>query len=147
MFRVWIVLVWLAQAPTGVPLEERLARHRNLGKAFYENPTTQNESVIEFRRALELAPQSTREKLNLGLALLRAANNVEGLKWLEEVQRTDPKLPHTWFNLGIHWKKQGEADKAVAQFRELVKLAPQEPKAHYNLAASLRLGGNNAEAL
>lgn len=147
MFRVWIVLVWLAQAPAGVPLEERLARHRNLGKAFYENPTTQNESVIEFRRALELAPQSTREKLNLGLALLRAANNVEGLKWLEEVQRTDPKLPHTWFNLGIHWKKQGEADKAVAQFRELVKLAPQEPKAHYNLAASLRLGGNNAEAL
>ena len=145
---LWMVgLVMLAQGPATLPVEERLARHRNLGKAFYENPTTQNESVGEFRRALELAPGSTREKLNLGLALLRAANNVEGLKWLEEVQKAEPKLPHTWFNLGIHWKKQGESEKAVAQFRELVRLAPQEPKAHYNLAASLRLGGNNAEAL
>src|SRR3979409_817756 len=45
-------LLWSAETPS---VEERLARHRNLGKAFYENPTTQVEAVAEFRRALELA--------------------------------------------------------------------------------------------
>ncbi len=125
----------------------RLWHHRNLGKAFYENPTTQNESVAEFKQALDLAPTSVREKLNYGLALLRAANNPAGIAVLEEVQRLDASLPHTWFNLGIHWKKQGDADRAVPQFRQLVKLVPSEPKAWYNLGASLKLAGQTDEAL
>ena len=136
-----------AAAPSPTSTDQQLAKFRNLGKAFYENPTTQIESVGEFKKALALAPGSVREKLNLGLALLRAANNPEGLKYLEEVQRLQPQLPHTWFNLGIHWKKQGEAEKAIAQFRQFVKLAPNEPKAHYNLGAVLKLGGQNEEAV
>ncbi len=125
----------------------RLWHHRNLGKAFYENPTTQNESVAEFKQALDLAPTSVREKLNYGLALLRAANNPAGIAVLEDVQRREPSLPHTWFNLGIHWKKQGDAERAVPQFRQLVKLVPSEPKAWYNLGASLKLAGQTDEAL
>jgi hypothetical protein len=31
--------------------EDLLWQHRNLGKAFYENPTTQKEAVAEFRKA------------------------------------------------------------------------------------------------
>src|SRR5690349_24691928 len=86
-------------------LEERLARHRNLGKAFYENPTTQNEAVEEFRKALALAPKSARERLNYGLALLRAGKTAEGVAELVAVQKQDPTIPHTWFNLGIAYKK------------------------------------------
>src|SRR3954452_9935138 len=80
--------------------EEKLARFRNLGKAFYENPTTQKEAVEEFRKALQLASTSARERLNYGLALLRAGRTPEGVAELERVQKQDPKLPHTWFNLG-----------------------------------------------
>ena len=103
---------------------ERLEQHRNLGKAFYENPTTQAEAVAEFKKALDLAPQSTREKLNYGLALLRAGKVDEGVALLKEVQRADPKLPHTWFNLGIYYKKNGDAAQSLAQFEQMVKLAP-----------------------
>src|SRR5580658_1460201 len=53
-------------------LDEQLTQHLNLGKAFYENPTTQAEAVAEFKKALDLRPDSVREKLNYGLALLRA---------------------------------------------------------------------------
>lgn len=139
--------IWSLASQPASNNEQQLAKFRNLGKAFYENPTTQLESVTEFKKALALAPNSIREKLNLGLAYLRAANNPEGLKYLEDVQRLDPKLPHTWFNLGIHWKKQGDADKAIAQFRQFARLAPTEPKAHYNLGAALKLGGHNEEAV
>ena len=48
-------LMWM-RASGQDPTDEQLARHRNLGKAFYENPTTQNEAVEEFRKALALAP-------------------------------------------------------------------------------------------
>src|SRR5690348_11594956 len=46
----------LSQPRPAASNEERLARHRNLGKAFYENPTTQNEALAEFNAALALAP-------------------------------------------------------------------------------------------
>src|SRR4029077_6547299 len=85
--------------------EEKLWRHRNLGKAFYENPTTQTQAVAEFKAALDLAPDSARERLNYGLALLRAGKTEEGVAELLRVQKQDPKLPHTWFNLGIVYRK------------------------------------------
>src|SRR6266699_3824242 len=81
--------------------EETLWRHRNLGKAFYENPTTQTQAVTEFAAALALAPGSARERLNYGLALLRAGKTKEGVVEIEKAQQQDPKIPHTWFNLGI----------------------------------------------
>src|SRR5947199_43809 len=37
-------------------VEEQLWRLRNLGQAFYENPTTQAQAVEQFRKALNLAP-------------------------------------------------------------------------------------------
>lgn len=127
--------------------DDALTRHRNLGKAFYENPTTQMEAVEEFRKALELAPGSARDRLNYGLALLRAGKTEEGIRELEQVQRQDPKIPHTWFNLGIQYKKQGEAERAIAQFRRMIALVPDDAISHYNLAASLKLAGNTEEAL
>src|ERR1700691_5669511 len=57
--------------------QDLLAQHRNLGKAFYENPTTQQLAVREFQQALELAPDSTRDKLNYALALLRVQGREE----------------------------------------------------------------------
>src|SRR5215218_2182241 len=74
---------------------------RNLGKAFYENPTTQQRAVDEFKKALDLAPASVRERANYGMALLRAGKTAEGMVELQKAQQQDPSLPHTWFNLGI----------------------------------------------
>src|SRR2546430_10768723 len=81
--------------------DDEIWRHRNLGKAFYENPTTQVQAVDEFKKAVALAPNSARERLNYGLALLRAAKTKDGIAELEKAQKQDPKVPHTWFNLGF----------------------------------------------
>lgn len=144
-----VALAGAAVSQTGVAPtnEERLARHRNLGKAFYENPTTQNESVEQFRQALGLAPGSNRERLNYGLALLRAGKTAEGVAELEAVQKREPSLPHTWFNLAIEWKKSGEHEKALAQIAKFVELVPNEPIGRYNHGALLKIAGRNAEAL
>src|ERR1700730_16102767 len=101
--------------------DDEIWRHRNLGKAFYENPTTQIQAVDEFNKALGLAPNSARERLNYGLALLRAGKTKEGSEELERAQKQDPKIPHTWFNLGIAYKKDSNYDKAISEFEGMIK--------------------------
>ena len=126
---------------------EALWQHRNLGKAFYENPTTQAQAVEEWRQALALAPGSVRDRLNYGLALLKAGRTAEGVAELERVQRQDPALPHTWFNLGIAARRASQYDKAVAQFQRMVELVPDEPVSHYNLGVLYKLNGRPEESL
>jgi hypothetical protein len=132
---------------TQLSREELLWHHRNLGKAFYENPTTQEQAVEELRQALALAPESTRERLNYGLALLRAGHTAEGIAELERVQRDEPGLPHTWFNLGVAWKQESQYEKSLAQFQRMVELAPEEPVSHYNLGYLYKLTGAPEKAL
>ncbi|HVF58529.1 MAG TPA: FG-GAP-like repeat-containing protein [Thermoanaerobaculia bacterium] len=134
-------------APQPMPREELLQHHRNLGKAFYENPTTHDEAVAELEKALALAPESLRERLNLGLALLRAGREEEGIAQLDRVQRQDPSLPHTWFNLGVAWKGESQYEKALAQFEKMVELVPDEPISHYNLGYLYKLTGAGDKAL
>jgi len=127
--------------------QERLWQLRNIGKAFYENPTTQKEAVREFLLALQLAPGSARERLNYGLALLRAGDTQNAMRELEKVQKQDPALPHTWFNLGVTFKKNGDFDRALSQFQEFVRLLPNEPVAHYQVGSLHKLKGDAAAAV
>src|ERR1700683_1765213 len=117
----------LVAAQTRVSVEEQLWQHRNLGKAYYENQTTYVQAVGEFQKALLLEPNSVRERLNYGLGLLRAGRTKEGVGELEKFQKQDASLPHTWFSLGIVFRKDGEFESAITQFERMVALVPGEP--------------------
>lgn len=143
-----VLLVFLLPAAdTANSVDERLWHHRNLGKAFYENPTTQVQAVDEFKKALDLAPKSAREQLNYGLALLRAGKTKEGVEILQKVQKAHPEIPHTWFNLGIVFKKDGDFPAAREQFEQFVKLVPDEPVGHYNFGVLLKQEGKIDDAI
>jgi Tfp pilus assembly protein PilF len=140
-------LAALAASPAAQPQNDELSQHRNLGKAFYENPTTQQQAVEEFKKALDLAPASPRERVNYGLALLRAGKTAEGVAELLRAQAQDPSIPHTWFNLGIAYKRDSQYDKAIVEFERMVKLVPSEPISHYNLGYLYKLTDRPADAL
>src|ERR1017187_2884945 len=133
---------WMLSAPLSRADEERLWRFRNLGKAFYENPTTQRQAVDELRKARDLAPGSAREIVNYGLALLRAGDTAEGIAQLEKAQKLDPKLPYTWFNLGIAFKKQAEFDRALPLFQQMARLVPLDPPTHYQIGSLYKMSGD-----
>jgi len=138
-----------AHSGPGGDRNEQLWRHRNLGKAFYENPTTHAEAVEQFKTALDLAPDSSRERLNYALALLRAGRTDEGISELERVQRQDPSIPHTWFNLGIEYKRRPTPDyeRAIRQLEGMARLVPDEPVTRYNLGVLYKLTGRGDDAL
>lgn len=143
----WLILVVVVcSAQTGGGVEERLWHYRNIGKAYYENPTDQAKAPEEFRKALELNLNSARDRLNYGLALLRAGKTKEGVAELERVQKQEPKLPYTWFNLGIVYRKEGEFEKAIPQFVKMAELVPDEPVTHYNLGVLYRQTGRLDDA-
>lgn len=141
---MWLLWAAAAENPQTQTL---LWEHRNLGKAFYENPDTHVQAVEELRAALQLAPDSIEEQVNYGIALLRAGQTDAGVAQLLLAQKHDPKLPHTWFNLGIAYKRAGDYDKAIEQLRGMIRLVPNEPISHYNLAAVLRAKGDTQAAL
>ncbi len=126
---------------------ERLWHHRNLGKAFYENPVTQYEAVEELKKALDLAPDSARERLNYGLALLAAGKTAEGIVELRKAQQQDPSLPHSWFNLGIAYKRDSQYELAVEQLEGMIARVADDPIAHYNLGVLYRLTGRGEDSL
>jgi tetratricopeptide (TPR) repeat protein len=128
-------------------LREQVWRHRNLGKAYYENPMTQIKAVQEFKQALDLLPTSTRDRVNYGLALLRAGKTQEAVQELIKAQKEDSSIPHTWFNLGMAYKKEFDHQRAVEQFEGMLKLVPDEPVTHYNLGIEYKLTGKAQPAL
>jgi len=138
---------WLIHAQLNPAREAQLWEHRNLGKAFYENPTTQPQAVVEFHTALEMAPGSVRERVNYGLALLRAGEIERGIVELEKAQKQDPKLPHTWFNLGVAYKRQSEFDKALVEFEGMARLVPTEPVTHYQIGTLHKIRGEGNAAI
>lgn len=143
-----ILVVAIAVVPrpvSGFANEQELWRHRNLGKALYETPTTQAQAPAELKKALDLAPNSYRDRVNYGLALLRAGTVDAGIAELEKAQKQDPSLPYTWFNLGIAYKRQGRFDEALKQFERMVQLVPDEPVSHYNLGLLLELANRPEE--
>jgi hypothetical protein len=140
-------LAWLAHTQINRAREAQLWEHRNLGKAFYENPTTQPQAVTEFHTALEMAPGSVRERLNYGLALLRVGEMARGIAELEKVQKQDPRLPHTWFNLGVAYKRESEFDKSLVEFEGMARLVPTEPVTHYQIGTLLKMKGETAAAI
>src|ERR1700683_5243136 len=128
-----VALLLLRGAASTRAQQDLLWHYRNLGKAFYENPTTQKEGVVEFKKALDLASDSARERVNYGLALLRAGQTTEGVAELGQAQKKDPAIPHPWFNLGMVFKKEGDYERAIEQLEQMAKLVPGEPITHYNL--------------
>jgi len=147
LFPAVVVCGVLLAADVPTPQANQLWEHRNLGKAFYENPDTHRQAVEQLKQALDLAPNSVGERINYGLALLRAGQTNAGIAELVKAQKQDPSIPHTWFNLGIVYKQNGDYAHSIEQFQGMIRLVPNESKAHYNLAADYRALGQNDKAL
>jgi len=143
---VALAVLALSLGQTGGSKSDQLERYRNLGKAFFENPTTHELAVTEFRKAVALPAATVADRVNLGIALLAAGKTAAGIYELERAQKQDPAIPHTWFNLGIQYKKAGDYDKARRQLEQMARLVKDEPVTHYNLGTLYKLEGKLAEA-
>ncbi len=68
-------------------------------------------------------------------------------RFFESVHRRDPRYPDVVEILGGLYTKQGRIADGLRMDRKLVRLRPENPTAHYNLACSLALSRRRKDAL
>jgi len=74
-------------------------------------------------------------------------DNAFDIQFLEGVLRRSPGNREAVEILGGLYTKQGRIDDGLKMDRKMVRLAPDNPTAHYNLACSLALKQRKADAV
>ncbi len=127
------------------------AAHLALAQLAYQclSGSDSVENVAELAQAIA-ASIPTDPRSWLGLAnIYKSLDDAEGeADAVKKALEVGPKYPEAIFRHAALMEQQGDYDKAVADYRTLVEVAPESAAAQNNLAYTLLLaGGNDEEAL
>jgi len=103
------------------------------------------EAIAAYRRALELSPNDADLHNNLATLLAAGGDLAAARTHFEEALRIDPSAAGVHLNLARLYQ-QSQPVKAIEHCRAAVRLMPDSPEAHYQLANTLVLQGRIAEA-
>ncbi len=105
-----------------------------------------DEALAEFRKSIELQPESAEAYLSLGQLLQRRGEARRVSAALREAERlnrvkADEQAAAFALNRGVEKLGRGDVAGAIVDLREAVRLGPDLPRAHYQLALALRRQG------
>ncbi|MFT4256729.1 MAG: tetratricopeptide repeat protein [Pseudoxanthomonas sp.] len=98
-------------------------------------------------RVLAAAPESAQTKLQQGLVALQMRDHALAREACERATRLQPDAATAWHGLGNALRALDDLESAAAAFRKATALAPRHAPAWANLGAVLRLLGRIDEAL
>ena len=120
----------------------------NMGIA-YKAKGESDKAIVEYRKALELAPEYSEAHNNLGNLLKDQKNFDEAIYHFEASIKIFPENPSTHNNLGTVHAMKGEISKAAIQFAKAVRIQPSYIDARQNLGVAYmqqgRLGAAERE--
>lgn len=104
-----------------------------------------DEAVKEFRKAIELDPESAHAYDNLGTVLAEKQLYREALSCYLTAIRLEPDAPTAHYNLASFLATHG-LEMAAEEYREAIDLDPEYPDAHVNLGITSADLGKPKEA-
>jgi len=104
-----------------------------------------DEAVKEFRKAIELDPESAHAYDNLGTVLAEKQLYREALSCYLTAIRLEPDAPTAHYNLASFLATHG-LEMAAEEYREAIDLDPEYPDAHVNLGITAADLGRVKEA-
>src|SRR5438477_865273 len=96
-----------------------------------------DEAIPDFRKALELWPNQSKDHNNLGKALVQRGRIAEAMDHFQTALRVSPEDPDTESNIGAASLQQGDADEAISHLRRAVEKWPRHAQGHINLGNAL----------
>jgi Tetratricopeptide repeat len=94
--------------------------YSNLG-SFLSAHGDANEAIADFRKALEIWPNQSKDHNNLGKALVQKGRIAEAMDHFQTALRVSPDDPDTESNIGAASLQQGDADEAISHLRRAVE--------------------------
>ena len=88
-------------------------------------------------RLVALSPTSAPAQHLLGLIEARENNRRAAARAFQRAAELDPENPMYHRDLAIAWYKLGRIEDAIAEYRRVIELLPNDGPAHFNLAALL----------
>ena len=137
---------------TGLEIDAQNINARNYLGYIYEKVEEYRRAATEYETVMEFEPENLYALSHLGLAyrqmkeldkaevILRTALDID-----PKCERTESKNIHNY--LGLVYEDKGDIGAAIAEFRESIRLLPQELWAREHLAGLLEEKGQYYEAL
>lgn len=112
-----------------IRLDEGLAEaHQSLGFILHNYDWDWTGSEREYKRALELNPNSSEAHHGYALLLMAAGRNKEAVAEIRRAEELDPLFLEVRINVGMVYSCSGQQDEAIEQ---LQTTAEQEPRSDY----------------
>src|SRR5215470_19732189 len=111
---------------------EEAYRANNIGVALLEQ-FKHKEAADAFRRALQLDPGLTLARINLGIALFNIPDLPAAQKELQAAIAAAPSAPQPHYLLGLAAKTQNRPEEAIASFKKVLAVDPNDVGANVNL--------------
>jgi tetratricopeptide (TPR) repeat protein len=103
-------------------------------------------AVAEFRKELEIQPQSVFARLDLAFELIRRGDFREAVEPSEEAVKLAPGLFAAHNALGRALAESGDLTRGIPELELAAKLAPESPEMHFALARAYAKAGRKEDA-
>lgn len=118
------------------------------GRLFFRSFILVAYLLSELRLAhAQTFPPSLQADFDKGVAAVQSGHAAEAEQWFLRVLRKGGKASFVYNNLGIVYQLRGDQARAIALFREAIRLQPNYAAARILLGASLLAGGRDAQAV
>lgn len=111
-----------------------------------EDPSTLEQAIELYKRALELDPWLAIAHTNLGNIAFRRQLSEEAEVYYRKALEIDGRQPEAKYNLGYLMLERGEPEHSVTYFRGAIEADPDFADAHFNLAMAYEQMGKADEA-
>lgn len=131
------VLAWFAiHRPIAGSPGPTVAGYSNLARVFAKIGKP-DEAIVNYKRALQIEPQSAEVHYNLGSLLGMRGNVQEARLHLEEAVKIQPGYAEAHSNLGNVFSMQGDPKTAVEHYRKALEIDPSFDDTRFNLGMAL----------
>jgi protein O-mannosyl-transferase len=120
--------------------------YSNLG-SFLSTLGAADEAIQNFRKAIELQPDESKDHNNLGKALLQKGRMAEAMEEFQTALRISPNDSDVENNIGAAYLQKGDVDDALVHLRKAVKEGPGNANAYINFGNALLKKGDTDNAI
>lgn len=117
------------------------------GVSLEDDPKTQDEAILAYKKCLELDPTHAAAYINLGTLCYNRHDYVLAERYYRKAVEVDSRYALAYFDLGNVLDETGHLPEAIKAYESAIALAPTYADAHYNLALAFEKARQPRKAL